>query len=562
VSVEALSGARSLWHLPLPQHRLLHVALVVGLAIGVYLPALRNDFAYDDIPIIRMDERVHNFDLAAILTGGYWQNTESVLYRPLTTLSYALDWRIAGGTAAWPHFMNAVWHGVVTALLLLLLCALRARATAALLAAAVFAVHPVHVEAVANVVGRAELMTAAFMLGAALLFTRPTRTMRTAGGLALLLLLFALALLSKEIAVVLPGLLVLVDVATGRLRPGGIGAWLRLRLAPLLALTVVLVLYLGVRNLVLGALTPGDLDPSLEVLSSPLHRIYTALQAWPQYARLLFNPRVLLADYGPRIMMPATALNVAGILGAALLATCLAGGVVSWQRRSGLAAAALTWFPIAILPVSNLLIPIGVLVAERTLYVPSIALSLGIVATDRLLPRAAFARPVRRLAVAASLGVMLALLTARTLIRIPDWRTTNAIFFALVQDRPDAFRAVWHSARVAASHGAADTAMRLHGEAIRLWPYRPRLLGEAVLYAAANGRSDWSRQLSEVALEHVPDHLIIRRFHAGTLLDQADTAAARAHIVEGLKWHPQDSLLLKMLHAAKPSARDQLESGS
>jgi hypothetical protein len=443
-----------------------------------------------------------------------------------------------------------------------MLTALRAPPTAALLGAAVFAVHPLHVEAVANIVGRAELMAAAFMLGAALLFTRPTRAIRTTGGLALLLALFAAALLSKETAVVLPGLLVLVDIGTGRLRPHRMGTWLRLRGVPLVALGATLVLYFGARTLVLGAMTPADLDPSLEVLGSPMHRIYTALQAWPQYARLLFYPRVLLADYGPRIMLPATGISAAVLLGAALLTACLTGALLAWQRHRGLAAAALLWFPVAILPASNLLVPIGVLVAERTLYVPSVALSLALAAAAPLLPRHAVARPAPRLALAAIVGLLLGLCAARTLIRIPDWRTTNTIFFALLQDRPDSFRAIWHAARIADSRGAAGTAMRLYADAIRLWPYRPRLLREAVLHAAANGRSDWSRQLSEFALDHVPGDLDIRRFHAASLLEHADSAAARAQIMEGLKWHPQDSLLLKMLHAATPSTQPDSADGS
>lgn len=559
----APAESRSAWLRPLPRNRLLHALLVSGLAVAAYLPAVGNDFAYDDLPIVALDERVRTFDVPAILTGGYWQDTASVLYRPATTLTYALDWAVSGGTPGWSHAVNMMWHAAVSVLVLLLLRAFRAPPAAALAAAAVFAVHPVHVEAVANIVGRAEIMAAAFMLAAALLFTLPARRLRTAPALTLLLTLFALALLSKESAVMLPALLVLTDAATRRFRPGRVRAWLRLRLLPLLGLSAVLGLYFVVRHLVLGAMTPGDLDPSLEVLGSPMHRIYTALQAWPQYARLLFYPRVLLADYGPRIMLPATQLTATALLGAALLTVCIAGGVAAWRRRDPLAAAALLWFPVALLPASNLLIPIGVLVAERTLYLPSVALSLGIVAAaSRLYGRFTLARPLPRLATAAAVGLALGLLTARTLIRIPDWRNTNTVFFALLQDRPDAFRGIWHAARLAASHGSPDTAMRLHGEAIRLWPYRPRLLREAVIYAAANGRPDWSRQLAEFGLAHVPDELVVRRFHAGTLLDRGDTAAARAQITEGLKWHPQDSLLLKMQHAATPAAPRNPEGGS
>lgn len=552
MTVEGLSGWIAWRRMPVPGQRMLHALLVAALAVVIYLPGMGNAFAYDDLPIVYLDERVHDLDLTAIFSGGYWQNEWSALYRPLTTLSYAIDWSISGGTPAWFHLMNAVIHGAITAMLLLLLRGLRAPTVPALLGAAIFAVHPVHVEAVANIVGRGELLAAGFMLGAALLFVRPMRTLRRKRGIALLLVLFAMALLSKESAVVLPGLLVLVDVIRGRLRTGRISAWLKLRRIPLLGVAGLLGAYFGIRWLVLGALTPSGLDPSLEVLESRLGLLLTAFQAWPQYLRLLFYPRILLADYGPRIMLPAAGLTPTVVLGIILLATCMIGGVISWRRHRYWTAGALLWFPIAILPVSNLLVPIGVLVAERTLYLPSIALSLAIPAMARPLSGMSFRQPARRLALAAASGVVLGTLTARTMIRTPDWRTTNTIFFALLQDRPDAFRAVWHMARVAVSQGKPAAAMNLHADAIRLWPYRPGLLREAVIYAASQGRSDWAHELAEFSLQRVPDELVIRRFHAGTLLDNADTVAAREHIIEGLKWHPQDSLLLRMHQAVTP----------
>lgn len=557
-----LPSARSLLRMPLPVQRRMHALIVFCLAVAVYLPSLYNGFAYDDVAIVALDERVQNFDVAAILIGGYWKDSTSVLYRPVTTLSYALDWAISGGSPAWSHSINILWHAAATVLLLLLLRALRAPPAAALLGAAIFAVHPVHVEAVANIVGRAELMGGAFTLAAALLFTLPMRAVRVPRGLALLLTLFALALLSKESAVMLPALLVVIDIARRRLRPRRVATWLRLRLATLMAMAVLIAVYFLTRQIVLGAMTPGNLDPALEVLSSPVHRFFTVLQAWPQYARLLFYPRVLLADYGPQIMMPAAALTVSSVAGAVLLMTCIVGGFLFWQRSDGIAAAALLWFPVAILPASNLLVPIGILVAERTLYLPSVALALGIAAVADRLRWPVAPRLMPRFAVIMAIALMLGLLTARTLVRIPDWRSTNTIFFALMQDRPDAFRGAWHAARVAASQGAPHTAMRLHAEAIRLWPYRPRLLAEAVIYAASHGRADWSRQLAEYSLDHVPDDLVVRRFHAGTLLDRGDTAAARAQILEGLEWHPQDSLLLMMFQAVSPGTHPDVETGS
>lgn len=538
----AASAARA------PNRQRVLALLVFAAALMVYVPSIGNGFAYDDVPIILLDERVRGFDVRAIASDGYWQDPSMGLYRPLTTLSFAIDWTISDGSPAWFHFTNALWHAVATLLLLQLLIKLRIPRMPAAFASLVFAMHPVHVEAVANVVGRAELLSASATLAAALLWARPPRVVRSLPGALTLTVLFVTALLSKESAVMLPALLVLIDVARGRLRPPRFGPWLSSRWSSLLIMSLVLVAWFITRSAVVGGLSPASLDPSLDIAAPGMHRFYTALQAWPHYLRLLIYPRVLLADYGPRILMPAGAVNPSVMLGAGLLAICVLGGLVTWMRGRRLTAAALLWFFVAIFPVSNLLVPIGVLVAERTLYLPSIALSLGLASAG-----AAMTRPLSR-PVTAAAGVLLSVLvlglTARTLVRIPEWENTNSIFAALRRDRPDSFRAAWHFARVAAARGEPTEAARLHGEAIELWPYRRKLIQEAALYASRHGMNARAYRLTSFALGRWPDDLAMRQLHVGILLDRGDSAAARRYSADGLRWHPADSLLLRMHRAA------------
>ncbi|HEX6135810.1 MAG TPA: hypothetical protein VFZ24_17685 [Longimicrobiales bacterium] len=532
----------------------LNGAIAVGLlAVLVYLPALRNGFAYDDVPIIANNTRVTEFDVGAILGGGYWEDTNTALYRPLATLSYAVDWRLSGGSPVWFHLVNAFWHAAATALLFLLLLAAGAIPAGALIGAAVFAVHPLHVEAVANVVGRAELLAAAFTLAAALLWCRPARWLRSAAGIAGLVALFVLALASKEGAVVLPGVLALTDIGRGRLRAHRIGDWLRVRLRPLVAVAAVLVLFFALRAVLLSVVVPAALDPSLEVLSSRSHRFYTALQAWPHYLRLMFYPRILLNEYSPRITLPMTSITPAVLAGALILGGCLAGGLFFWARGRALAALSLLWFPVTVFPVSNLVVPIGVLVAERTLYLPSAALAIGIAALAPLLARAPL--PRLRPAVPALTAVALALLIARSVTRIADWRSTNTIFSALVRDRPDNFRGVWHFARLATAQRQPAVALTRYGEAIELWPYRRGLIVEAALNAVQHGAPDYAFRLTEYGIGQWPTDLALRRVHAGLLLDRADTAGAYRHVRAGLDHHPRDSVLNLMLQVTRPAIK-------
>lgn len=149
--------------------------LVCLAAIAVYALSVRSGFAYDDVPLILLDPRVHSLgNLPAILTQPYWPvgGQELSIWRPLTTLSFAADWAVSGGAPAWFHLSNVLWHAAACILVLCLLHELFA-APAALAGALLFAVHPVHVEAVANVVGRGDVISAVFALAACLLWIRP-----------------------------------------------------------------------------------------------------------------------------------------------------------------------------------------------------------------------------------------------------------------------------------------------------------------------------------------------------------------------------------------------------
>jgi hypothetical protein len=192
--------------------RWLPAALVALLAAAVFAHTLPFDFVYDDVPVILRNEHLHS--LAAwreILAGPWWS---SGLYRPLTSLTFAINWAMGGGSP-WPfHLTNVLAHAAASVLVLLLAKRLLPPA-AALAAALLFAVHPVHVEAVANLVGRAEVLATLFTVAAALLYLewgeRPT-PLRGAG----VLLLVLLGLGSKESAFAAPALLLVVDWAAAR----------------------------------------------------------------------------------------------------------------------------------------------------------------------------------------------------------------------------------------------------------------------------------------------------------------------------------------------------------
>lgn len=581
-------------------------ALAVAVtALLLFAPSLANGFAYDDVPIILGDARVQSFEhLGAIFTRGWWASADLALYRPLTTLTFALDWQLAPGSAAWFHFVNVLLHAGASTLVFLLLARLWS-AGAALVGALIFAAHPVHVEAVANVVGRAELLSAIFVFGCCLVWSSgrahgkvgssvgrsadpadepdgvespadPSCGRRsTARAWILPAALFALALLSKESAIVLPAVLVLIDAATGELKLRELAGYVRRNAVAFGAMIAVAVAYMLVRAAVLGAVTPGRLDPLLEVASSPADRLFTALQAWPVWVRLLIFPAELLADWGPRTLMPAAGLTRAAAIGLLLLASTLLGGAIALFTGRGRAALVLLWFPVTMLPVSNLIIPIGVLVAERTLYAPSFAVALAVAAlAARSVFAARTAAAVRgtshaitaaaatpapsaavvhgpapgsaRRAALVLLGFVLALFSLRVVTRIPDWRSTDSVMLALVRDRPESFRGHWHLARMERSDGRVDAAIAQYDTAVALWPHRQRLVLEAAGYAIEQKRHAHTLALATLAARRWPDDVESHRLLAGAALDAGEVATAERAIADGLRLAPGDSMFQRM----------------
>lgn len=529
--------------------------LVAVVAAAVFIPSLANGFAYDDVAIILGDPRVQGpGGLGRIFTEGYWGDDQLALYRPLTTLSFAIDWLTGSGGAAWFHLVNVIWHAAVSALVFLLL-ARWFRLGAALAGGLLFAVHPVHVEAVANVVGRGELLAAAAVLSALLLWLyEPGPRMRVVRSVGVAVLL-GLGLAAKESALVLLPLILLIDIAERRLTIARAGEWLRANLVALVASIAVVGAWIATRIAVLGGMAPATVDAAFDVATG-LDRVTTALQAWPIWARLLVAPTTLLADYGPRVLMPADATGTATILGALLLATLVCVGLVELGKGHTRTAIGLLWFPVAIAPVSNLLVATGVIVAERTLYLPSLALCMLVAAGVEAAAQPTLAARMLRPATFA-LALLLGMFTGRSLARIPEWTSTETLYAAQLRDRPDSFRAQWYMAREAKDRGDFAGAAGRYDQAVALWPYRLRLNVEAAAFNAEHGRLERAREIAAFTLDRHPEDLAALRILAATTLDLGDSTSARLTVREALRIHPDDDVLRRMDAALNPRAETQ-----
>jgi len=536
--------------------------VVALLAVATYANSLSNGFAYDDNLILPRNPATVSGDWRSAAASPYQPDalTGAGLYRPLTSASFALEWLAFEGRPVGFHLSNVVVHASVSLMVLWLLLGW-APLVPAFLGAALFAVHPVHVEAVANVVGRGELYCAFFFLFAVVLYWRGGGWTGWKRGARLLGIAFSygLSLSSKEMGVTLPGVLLLLELARpwfedsqreegqgskeveDRTRSGGRSFWGRLWAeAPTYTLLlVVLSAYLIARWMVLGTLKGEAVDPVFRLLT-PGQRVLTSVSLWPQYLRLLLFPLDLVADYAPGVLFPAEGVTLEVGLGVLALAGLIALAARAFRVSPAmpLLGTGIFWFLLTLLPVSNLLFPTGVVLAERTLYLPSVGLAMAAASV------AARFGPIWRGRIQWSgLAVVLALggLMARSVLRNPTWRSTYTVLQTLNREHPESHLAFLNRGVGLEELGEFDKAGPEFAMAVRLAPERYGTLTAAAGFLGAEGSWGEAEALLRRAQTIAPDRDDAYRLLAAQLLRQGRGREAHREALKGLAragFHP------------------------
>lgn len=403
-----------------------------------YANSLGLGLAMDARGIIPRDPRIRQVtaqNLGLILSTDYWwPSSVDRLYRPVTTASFLFNYAVLGGgeNAAGYHWLNLLLHlGNVWLVYALAGRLLRSR-WAAFAAAAVWAVHPIGTEAVANIAGRADLLASMAVLGGLLLYARiRTESGRRFGlGCAALFTIATLGVLSKENAAVLAGLMFLWDIVVPLPRQNS--GWMHRAWAYAAALAGLCVLLLA-RSAVFAA-SPW---PEVPFVDNPIRAAgfwagrLTAVKVIGLDLWLLVWPLHLSSDRAFNAIALATASDPA-FWSALLAMAAILVTVILRRRRDPPMYWAAGFFAIALLPTSNLLFPIGSIMAERFLYLPAVAFALALAALAERIAN-------RRLA-SLLVGLAVILCAARTWARNADWSDDLALDTADVSSAPASFR--------------------------------------------------------------------------------------------------------------------------
>lgn len=513
--------------------------LAALIATAIYLPSLGNGFALDDQGDIVENSVVQPYQspIAVVLSPyrGHVPPQRSP-YRPLTSLTI---WFNGGSGGAFGfHATNVLLHAFATGLVTLLLMQLGAAPVWALAGGAIFAIHPVHVEAVANIIGRGDVLMTIFSLLGVLTFLDSSLThRRRAAGVAIA---YALALLSKENGVALPGLLVAVALLAPAPAPAPQAKHARLVSDAWVILPTVFVLlgYLALRYQVLGTVVHTDTATYITMLSG-FERATTAIANLSHLAGLLLVPWDLVADYGPAVVTPAGILSLRFFAGLGTLALMALGAFFA-LRHDHRATLALVWIAVSTFVVSNLVLGIGVWVAERTLYLPSVGISIGVVALATLLeqPRWKRFRPV----LLGIVGVSLLAGSWRTLTRIPSWESTDTVLDTLAEEHPESFRSQWWVALQLTNSGDPVRGLEWFDRAIETSPNDYRLRLDRVRALLLAGRVAEAQEAATELPGGDPARFV---FLAQSYIMQNRLEEAGEVVHEGLMSFPRDVRLIR-----------------
>lgn len=533
------------------QSKLIGQTALIALCIGATATGLGNRFSQDDMPVIERNPVVHSLaHPTTFFTQSYWPKPfPPALYRPLATTGFALQW-VVGGGKAWVFRVTSILLYAASGLLLYQLALMLLPSLAAWLVAALFIVHPVHVEAVAVAVNQSEIIVGLLAAAVVAAYVRMRRrsALRPTDGLILFALYLA-ATLFKESGLMLIGLIVAAEI-TVVTDPRPVMERIRTIRPLLLFMLLGAASFFAIRTVALEGDAVGTFTAeALDGLSIG-GRALTMLGVVPQWFRLLLWPAHLQGDYSPREIETATAWGSDQTLGALLLVLSVVVAIACWKRRP-VVTLGLLWVGIGIFPVSNVLVPTGIVLAERTLFLPSLGMMLVIgglaaIVLERLADGTRAAQAVLGLATAA----VLVMGTTRSASRQRVWQDQFTFWHQTTIDAPFSYRAHHALAQLLFQIGAREWAEREYKLAIALYPKTWGAYFDLANKLRLNGMCKEAAAYYRQTLVIEPEHESARTSLIACLLYDGRYADARSEAREGMSYAtrpPRFKLFERML---------------
>ncbi|XP_036813404.1 protein O-mannosyl-transferase TMTC1 [Oncorhynchus mykiss] len=476
-------------------------AVLLALCALCYSNSLHGEFVHDDVWAISNNPDVRpGSSLQSIFSNDFWgkrmaDNTSHKSYRPLCILTFKLNILLGGMTPLYFHVVNVCLHCAVTCLLMHTCdrCVFD-DPRLAFLTALLFAVHPIHTEAVSGIVGRADVLACMLFLLAFLSYIRSVGVCDSADCLpstvsvwvlGASLLLGTCAMLVKETGITVFGVCVFYDALVLCRKPlllhlsGSKIKDLHRISVPFLKRACAVSLYVAVimsfRLWLMGGSMPLFSEQDNPASFSPhlLTRFLTYCYLLAFNAWLLLSPAVLCYDWQvgsiPLVESLWDMRNVAALLlGVVMVALCLH-CVMSLQRlenREVLLGVLFLVFPF--IPASNLFFRVGFVVAERVLYMPS--MGYCILVAHGLGRLCSVVGRWGTTALTVSTLLLLLLFSWKTVQQNDIWLSREALFRSGIQTLPHNAKVHYNYANFLKDRGRHQEAIHHYKTALRLCP--------------------------------------------------------------------------------------------
>ena len=430
------------------------VSIISLLAIALYVQSLSFNYVLDDSILIVENKftqkgikgigDIFRYESFKGYFGDQQEMVEGGRYRPLSIATFALEKTLTGGNKAISHLINVLLY-VLTGIFLyrvLLFMFPKARSavserkwyfTVPFVAVLLFIAHPLHVEVVANVKGRDEIFA---LLGEAgiLYFTFKYLADKRFKWLVFSFLCFLFGIFSKEGVITF---LAIVPVTAYFFTNSTLSDKVRITL-PLIAGSFI---YLAVRYFVIGYMFSGAEITNL--MNNPFYgmsfgeKTATIFYTLLLYLKLLIFPHPLTHDYYPYHISIMNWTDWGPILSLILYATLIVLALKGWKKKT-IPSYAILFYLITLSIVSNLFISIGTFMNERFVYHASLGFCIAVAWV--LVEKLNFNLLTKRIAFAIFvLGTVG--LSAKTLIRLPDWKTVESLDRSAIKVSPNSARA-------------------------------------------------------------------------------------------------------------------------
>ncbi|HLF18227.1 MAG TPA: tetratricopeptide repeat protein [Candidatus Omnitrophota bacterium] len=433
-----------------PVFVLLAVLSIVGLVFLSYSNTFQSPMLWDDINLVKNNPDVKSWNTVAKalrenLGYGVVQQKSSS-YRPLQSLTYIIDHTIWKENAFGFHLTNTILHALVALGVFWLIQTLFKDFFLSATTALVYAVHPIHTEAVTYISGRADPLSTVFLLSAYACYVQYAQRPRW-WLLPFMSLSFIAALGSRENTIILPVLALLYHYVFRK---------------PIRWTSFATLIGLGLLYIILRATeTIGAIGESQTLGTSIMQRLPGTFVAMTNYMRIMFLPLDLHMEYGRPVFQWADPKALIGIVVVAAIVTA----AIKMRGKNALISFGLLWYLVNIIPVSNI-VPVNAYMAEHWLYIPSI----GIIVIVAYGAKKLFDVPPLRNAVLIFVIGIVALFSYLTFQQNKTWQNPIAFYEGLLKYAPNSARLYSDLSTAYFSEQRYDAAISVLKKAIQLKP--------------------------------------------------------------------------------------------